>query len=152
MNKQQIEWADRRKTLDPGVFRPKYYTLPIVISAGSNTNSGSVAIDGTPFLLDTITHSYVGLAPSLQTGNYQLAFREEQTLFNSQPAMAHSLYGSVYNGGEPVPLPMRVFLRGRTSLTMDIISYDDPAYAPYTIEIVFHGFERWDKATEWGKQ
>ena len=149
---QQKDWADRRKALDPSIYRPKLYTLDAVVETKINgVGSGSVTLDNTPFVLDSLTHGIVAADPSLQDGQYKLTLRDDQTNYTTQPAMAHQAFGGVYNGNNVIPLPLRVFFRGSSTLTVDIINLIDRSGAGqqfFDLQIVFHGFERWDSPRE----
>ena len=149
---QGKDWADRRKALDPSIYRMKQYVLTFQCgSAVEGKGGGSETIDNTPFVLDTITHGIAFQPDNQQDGNYTLQFRDDQSVYNTFPALSQTLYGSVFQGNRVVPLPLRMFFRGSSSLTMEAINYTDRTGTypeQFPIQIVFHGFERWDSPRE----
>jgi len=146
---QGKDWADRRKALDPTIYRAKYYVLNIDVDAEiGGIGGGAKTIDNTPFVLDRITHG-ISFRPDgvNQDGNYTLQFRDDQSVYNTEPALAQMLFGGVFNGNRVLDLPLRMFFQGSSTLNIDVVNYTDRTGGGVTnfqLGIVFHGFERWD--------
>lgn len=139
-------WADRRKPLDPSLFRWRKYVMNAECSTSvGGIGNGSIKLDNNPFVLDFITHGIFTLPDDVQDGNYSMQFREGQTVFNDFPAMSHTLFGSVYQGNEVVLPTIRQFFKGGATLIMDMTNYTNRTGVfpdgTFTLQVVFHGFE-----------
>lgn len=139
------EWANRMNTLDPALYRPRFYALDIVIdNAAGSTGGGSVTLDNTPFILDRITHSILGALVLDQDGQYLISIRDDQYNYTQRPVVAQGALGGVYGGASSFPLPLRAFFRGSATISVDVTNLRDRAYGPgnWVLQIVFVGFER----------
>lgn len=142
------EWADRRKGLDPLIYKPKFYVLDVPTKSIVNGDgAASIQLDETPFVLDNVTHLIVGETPANQDGQYSILWRDNQTTYMNSGGMSESLFGSV-RSGYIIPLPLRVFYPSSKTLSVEIINYiDRTATFPTTfpLQIVFRGFEKWSR-------
>lgn len=150
MNGNPVDWADRRKALDPNVFKFRQYVMNITLNTNlqNGYGSNSVTLDKAPFILDKITHAIYSLPDDQQDGNYTLLFREDQVVYNSKPAMSHALYGSVFRGNTPVEPTLRQFFRSSSTFYVETKNYTnwDGTLTDVIIQMVFHGFE-WRSAS-----
>lgn len=150
MTDQYRDYADRRKALDPSVYKPKYYIIDITCGAAQGaTGSGSVTLDATPFVADSISHGIIspeggGQEPE-QDGQYRLLLRDDETTYQSQPMNAVLGFGSAFTT-RIIPLPLRIFFRGSRTITTELINdlqrSEDPD-VQFNVQIVIHGFEMW---------
>lgn len=138
-------WADRRRALDPSIYKPKYYIVDITCgTAIGDVGKGSALIDNSPFIMDVVTHSLVGRLPDDQDGQYAVLWRDDQTVYSNLPGVANAMFGNVYQG-RPIPLPIRTFYKGSKTLSVDLVNLLDRTALGLTfkIQMVFVGFEQW---------
>lgn len=145
------DWADRRKALDPSIYKPKYYGVNVnVISDANGPGSGSVTLDKPAFVLDRVQHGILALTDQTQQdGQYLCAWRDDQTTYNNVQIMADLMFGSIRTGFIN-PLPLRVFYKGSKTISIDVTNLlDRTAVFPnsFVLQFCLIGFERWDKAT-----
>lgn len=147
-NQTDRDWMDRRKALDPEVYKNQYY--PITIQVGNQaggTGSNSVTLKNTPFVLDSVSHSIVGATPDNQDGQYRLLWRDDMFTYMKAPIMANNAFGWPYSGPIYYP-PVRQYFRGSRTLTIDVINLiTRGSPGTFEIEVVFIGIERWDQVS-----
>jgi len=148
-SEQSPVWADRRKALDPTIYKVQYYPINIQVEGfQGGVGSGSVTLKNTPFVLDHITHTIVGAVDrDDQDGQYSILWRDDRNTYMRNPVMANAGFGSVYCG-PLILLPLRQFFKGSTTFTVDIVNFRNRGsspFPPWNLQIVFHGFERWDE-------
>lgn len=142
------DWWDRRKALDPSIYKNKFYKIDVAtLSVVNGVGDGAVTLDSTPFILDSIAHVIVGALPEDQDGQYSVLWRDEYTNYSQEQVMAEPAFGSIRSGFF-VPLPLRSFFRSSATISMEVTNYiDRTADFPvsFPLQFVLHGFEKWDR-------
>ena len=144
---QQETWEDRRKQLDPYIWRPKQYVLFLDMNTSGEVQvENSLAIQNMDYILDAISHNYVGETPTL-TPHYELRFSSREIYYNTDFASAWLLYGAPYRKGKVLPLVERLHFKAGERLKMECRNRPRTTGGEltfnYDVEIVFEGFERW---------
>lgn len=136
-----------RLGIDPNKYKPRSYSFIIDVPRNLNgTGQNSLTIDDTPFYLDHITHSLLGVKDGDQDGNYGLKFRDTNQAYNDHYVMATALFGGSYGKQKPLYLPVRTLYDVGTTLYMDALNLQDrfvELLYTFPLEIVFKGYEPW---------
>jgi len=140
---------------DPGRWRPYWYGLKIDVPAQlDGRGAGSINLNNQPFIMTRMTHQIQGCTdPDIdnglyQDGQYDIAWKDEQSNYQNGPLPAECFMGSVRSGFSyefPYPIPYS----GNKTLTFEIfnrcariITGSDPI--PYfKVAIVIHGIADW---------
>lgn len=142
-----------RFDLDPGRWRPYFYGVEIEVGVSDGAiGRGSINLNNQPFILTRLAHQIIGATadPSVsglyQDGQYSLAWKDDQSVYQKQPVMANCLCGSIESGFSyelPYPLPYA----GSKTLTFEIQNRVTRVIAgqreSFIVAVYLHGIADW---------
>lgn len=131
------------KQLDPTKYRPKIYVAKVVVGeAEGDAATGSVSIDGKPFLWTKTTFSVEGNAEDDQDYRFLVAARNNNEYYQNQPARPEALFGNPHNG-PVIPWDVPVWVSAKNALYFDCQNLADRGEGQFIVEFCCHGFERY---------
>ena len=138
---------------DPARWRPQFYVVDVELDAAvGSINTGTVSLNNQPFVLQRVTHAikaadFLADANSLnQDGQYLIEWKDDSTNYQSAPALADALFGSVRTGNF-LDLPSPIVYPESKTLTARITNLVDRtaggARAKFSVQVIFHGVQQW---------
>jgi len=149
--------------LDPGNWRPLFYPVEIAVPvAAGGIAAGSVSINNMPYIWTRTTHKIVGdtadtsTSNLFQDGQYDVNFRDEQSVYQRDFAPADLVFGGYgagdggQAGGFVIDMPYPIAFAGNATVTFEVRNRVLRAPADlsttFTVVFVLHGISSWGKA------
>lgn len=146
-----------RFDVDPGPWRPMYYTVTIPVGVEANqSEEGSISLQNQPFIMTAISHQIIGNTGDPETsglyqdGQYSISVKDEQSNYQNQPLPAAAAFGGP-STGYTIELPLPIAYPGSKTLTFRIVNHytriltPEPSEPIFNVKLVVCGMADWGK-------